>query len=211
MHNEAPAHLRFAALGELTALTRQRIDLQAGTVEVVEQALELSGGTRMLGPPKTHSGRRTVTLSAFVVDELADHMHRFVGSESEAVVLTGPKGAPLRRGSWNGKWNAVRKAVGCDGLRFQDLRHTGNTLAAATGASTKELMARVGHSSARAALHYRTPRKSVSASTTIGRWSLRGCSILASARRCSRAKRSINSGRKSVRHVLPPRCWGVAR
>jgi integrase len=34
------------------------------------------------------------------------------------------------------------------------LRHTGNALAAATGASTKELMARMGHSSVRAALIY---------------------------------------------------------
>ncbi len=140
--------------GELTALTRQRIDLRAGTVDVVEQALELSGGTRVLGPPKTDAGRRTITMPAFVVDELAHHMCRYVGPEPNAVVFTGPKGAPLRRGNWNGKWNAVRKAVGCDGLRFHDLRHTGNTLAASTGASTKELMARVGHSSARAALHY---------------------------------------------------------
>ena len=45
--------------GELTALTRQRIDLQAGTVEVVEHALELSGGTRVLGPPKTDAGTST--------------------------------------------------------------------------------------------------------------------------------------------------------
>jgi integrase len=41
-----------------------------------------------------------------------------------------------------------------DGFHFHDLRHTGNTLAAATGASTKELMARMGHASARAALIY---------------------------------------------------------
>ena len=40
------------------------------------------------------------------------------------------------------------------GLRFHDLRHTGNTLAASTGASTRELMARMGHASARAALIY---------------------------------------------------------
>lgn len=41
-----------------------------------------------------------------------------------------------------------------DSLRFHDLRHTGNTLAASTGASTKELMARMGHASPRAALIY---------------------------------------------------------
>jgi integrase len=34
------------------------------------------------------------------------------------------------------------------------LRHTGGTLAAATGASLRELMARLGHSSTRAALIY---------------------------------------------------------
>jgi hypothetical protein len=39
-------------------------------------------------------------------------------------------------------------------LRLHDLRHTGNTLAAGTGASTKELMARMGHASPQAALIY---------------------------------------------------------
>jgi integrase len=39
-------------------------------------------------------------------------------------------------------------------MHFHDLRHVGGTLAAATGASLKELMARRGHSSTRAALIY---------------------------------------------------------
>lgn len=39
-------------------------------------------------------------------------------------------------------------------LTFHDLRHTGNTLAAASGASTRELMHRMGHASMRAALIY---------------------------------------------------------
>jgi integrase len=52
-----------------------------------------------------------------------------------------------------------RKAVASvDGLPpgpvFHDLRHTGDTLAADTGASTRELMARIGHASPRAALIY---------------------------------------------------------
>jgi hypothetical protein len=57
-------------------------------------------------------------------------------------------------------WGSVRRLlsgryqVGFDELRFHDLRHTGNTLAAATGASTKELMVRMGHASPRAALSY---------------------------------------------------------
>lgn len=44
--------------------------------------------------------------------------------------------------------------VGMPQLHLHDLRHAGNTWAAATGASTKELMARMGHSNAAAALRY---------------------------------------------------------
>ena len=40
------------------------------------------------------------------------------------------------------------------GFRFHDLRHTANTLTAATGASTRELMHRMGHASPQAALRY---------------------------------------------------------
>ena len=43
--------------------------------------------------------------------------------------------------------------AGLTALRFHDLEHTGNTLAASTGASTKELMSRMGHASPRARAH----------------------------------------------------------
>ncbi len=51
-------------------------------------------------------------------------------------------------------WNAVVAKLGLEDLHFHDLRHTGNTLAAATGAPTRELMTRMDHSSSRAALIY---------------------------------------------------------
>ncbi len=41
-----------------------------------------------------------------------------------------------------------------DTFRFYDLRHTGNTLAADTGAKLKDLMVRAGQSSERAQLIY---------------------------------------------------------
>ncbi|HTD49413.1 MAG TPA: site-specific integrase, partial [Acidimicrobiia bacterium] len=40
------------------------------------------------------------------------------------------------------------------GFRFHDLRHTANTITAAAGASTRELMHRMGHASPEAALRY---------------------------------------------------------
>jgi integrase len=44
--------------------------------------------------------------------------------------------------------------VGAEGLHFHDLRHTGNHLAAASGAGLRDLMARMRHGSERAALIY---------------------------------------------------------
>ena len=51
-------------------------------------------------------------------------------------------------------WELARAAVGLDHLHFHDLRHSGNTWAATTGASTRELMVRMGHASSLAALRY---------------------------------------------------------
>jgi integrase len=52
------------------------------------------------------------------------------------------------------KWSEATAAVGAPGLHFHDLRHTGNSLAAARGASLRDLMERMGHDSSRAALVY---------------------------------------------------------
>ncbi|MDF3140271.1 MULTISPECIES: tyrosine-type recombinase/integrase [unclassified Streptomyces] len=66
----------------------------------------------------------------------------------------GAKGATPRRNHFNRPWRKPCEDAGIKGLHFHDLRHTGNTLAASTGASTRELMSRMGHSTARAGLIY---------------------------------------------------------
>ena len=48
----------------------------------------------------------------------------------------------------------ARDAAGRPDLRWHDLRHTGAVLAASTGATLAELMARLGHSTPGAALRY---------------------------------------------------------
>ncbi|MBN1172188.1 MAG: hypothetical protein JXA67_08430 [Micromonosporaceae bacterium] len=62
-------------------------------------------------------------------------------------MFTGANGVPLRGCNFRRavKWEQTIKAVGLPaGFHFQDLRHTGNNLAAASGASTRELMHRWG-------------------------------------------------------------------
>jgi integrase len=150
------AGLRF---GELAALTRRRVDLEAGTISVVDNQVELSGGLLLVGPPKSEAGRRTLVVPDALVPELNAHLDAFVAPGGDARVFTGAKGAPIRRHNWWGKWNAATETVGLTGFRFHDLRHTCNTLTAATGASTRELMHRMGHSSAAAALRYQHAKR----------------------------------------------------
>jgi integrase len=143
--------LRF---GELSALTRRSIDLRRKTIEVVAAASELADGTRLVGPPKSAAGQRTVSIPDVLIPALRDHLERFSQSGENGLAFCGPKGAPLRRSNWNVHWRRVTSELALDHLHFHDLRHTGNTMAASTGASTKELMARMGHGSPRAALIY---------------------------------------------------------
>lgn len=142
--------------GELAALRRSDVDLTAGTVRVPRKLAALR--SRMeFGPPKSVASNRTVTLPSAARTALAEHLAEYVGEEPEALVFTGDKGAVLRSGNFRRAvgWAAALRAAGMpEGFHFHDLRHTGNNLAAATGASTRDLMHRMGHASMRAALIY---------------------------------------------------------
>lgn len=146
-------------LGELQALTRRRLDLLHSRVDVIEQMLHLADGTLLVAPPKSDAGRRSVAIPAVIVPDLEAHLATWAAPGRDGLVFCGHHGQPLRRGTFYTAWKRATKAVGLDGVRPHDLRHTGNTLAASTGASTKELMARMGHASPRAALIYQHATK----------------------------------------------------
>jgi integrase len=150
----------FASLrwGEVTALQRCDLDLRAGTVRIRQAFSERRspGGKISLGPPKSKAARRVVGVPAVIIPALTEHMTLFVAPEPDALIFRGPMGGPVRRGNFNraAGWSHVVAAIGAPGLHFHDLRHTGNTFAAATGAGLKDLMARMGHDSERAAMIY---------------------------------------------------------
>jgi integrase len=151
----------FASMrwGELVGLRRESIDLDACEIRVVETTAELDRGGLLPETPKSRAGRRTVTFPAELVPELRWHLERFAAPGERGLVFVGPKGAALRRSNFRPIWNAACARAGMPGLHFHDLRHVGGTLAAATGASLKELMARLGHSSTRAAMIYQHATK----------------------------------------------------
>lgn len=146
----------FASMrwGELVGLRRENIDLDACEIRIVETTAELDRGDLLPETPKSRAGRRTVTFPAELVPELRWHLERFAQPGERGLVCAGPKGATLRRSNFRPIWNAACDKAGMPGLHFHDLRHVGGTLAAGTGASLKELMVRLGHSSTRAAMIY---------------------------------------------------------
>ena len=109
--------------------------------------------------PKTAAGRRTIAVPAFLNEAIRTHLSRFTGHEADALVFTGITGVALTGNVLQLAWQRARSKVGRTDLRLHDLRHTGLTLAAATGATTVELMHRAGHSSSVAAMRYQHATK----------------------------------------------------
>lgn len=151
--------LRFS---ELAGLRRRDVVLVAerGTGELVyrlnvdKQTYSVGGVLYEDAKPKTDAGRRVVYLPPHVTDVLAEHMSRFVNEPPESYVFGSRNGTPMRNNVVGKAFRRARHEAGRDDLRIHDLRHTGATLAARAGATTKDLMQRLGHSSMRAALIY---------------------------------------------------------
>ncbi|MFE5408769.1 tyrosine-type recombinase/integrase [Microbacterium sp. NPDC056569] len=141
--------------GELFALARRHVDLEARTVRVERALLALPGHPVEFAPPKTAKSRRTVHLPAFVVDTLRAHIDAHVSASPDALLFTMPDGhSPVTTFRTSALLKKARAVIDRPDLTWHDLRHTGATLAYRTGASVPEVQARLGHTTMRAALIY---------------------------------------------------------
>ena len=89
-----------------------------------------------------------MTIPPHVLPVLVEHMTEWAGPER---VFVGQNGQPMPGDAVRQAFARARAKAGMDGFTFHDLRHTGQTLAASTGATLKDLMKRLGHASAAAA------------------------------------------------------------
>ncbi|WP_328708409.1 tyrosine-type recombinase/integrase [Microbispora hainanensis] len=127
--------------------------MRADVPELAATFIERSTGELALGPPQSKAGRRVVGIPEGIVPALREHLATYVQDDPGALLFPAAKGGPLRRNGFNTRtrWVDVVKQMGLPGLHFHDLRHTGNMLAAESGAGLKDLMARMGHDNVRAA------------------------------------------------------------
>jgi Site-specific recombinase XerC len=142
--------------GELINLRRIDVDLVDGILGVTRTLIERDDGTLDDGHTKSDAGIPTVSVPVLVLPDLAAHIAEHVGDEPTAYVFLGELGERLRRSNFRRatQWRATVQKVGLPAdLHFHDLRHTGNQLAAEAGATTRELMRRMGHSVDRRPAH----------------------------------------------------------
>jgi integrase len=142
--------LRF---GELAELRRSDVDLTNGVIHVRRGVVRTSTG-RKVKDPKSDAGKRTVALPPHLLPVVKDHIREHAAMGRDGLLFPATHGEQLAPSTLYRVFYPARANAGRDDLRFHDLRHTGAVLAASTGATLAELMARLGHSTPGAALRY---------------------------------------------------------
>lgn len=142
--------LRF---GELTELRRMDVDTTEGVIRVRRAVVRVDDGFQVT-TPKSDAGIRDVAIPPHLLPTIEAHLKEHVGLEKDSLLFPAKHGGHLAPATLYRRFYAAREAAGRPDLRFHDLRHSGAVLAAATGATLAELMARLGHSTPAAAMRY---------------------------------------------------------
>jgi integrase len=138
--------------GEILALRWRRVDLDRGTVQVVESLEQTTAGLRFK-PTKTERPR-SVTLPHFANAELRRHkqaqaetLAEFgVRQSGETLVCGRQDGEPKMPGSLTHEFTYLVGRAGVPRVRFHDLRHSHATQLLSAGVHPKIVQERLGHS-----------------------------------------------------------------
>lgn len=139
--------------GELTELRRGDIDLTDEVARVRRAVVRTDDGFTVT-TPKSDAGTRDIAIPPHLIPLIEDHLAAHVGPKRDALLFPAVGGGHLAPATLYRRFYTARAAAGRDDLRWHDLRHSGAVLAAATGATLAELMARLGHSTPAAAMRY---------------------------------------------------------
>jgi integrase len=142
--------LRF---GEAVELRRGDIDLDQELIRVRRAVVRTRDGS-VVTTPKSDAGVRDVAIPPHLIPQIEHHLAKYVDTGRDSLIFPTKRGGHLQPATVMRHWYRARAAAGRPDLRFHDLRHSGAVLAAATGASLAELMARLGHSTPAAAMRY---------------------------------------------------------
>jgi len=149
--------------GEATELRRRDLTItrdDAGEITLirvrVERAVTHTTATGFhVGPPKSEAGIRTIALPPHIRSEIIAHLNEHTGRFPDSLLFPAADGSShLAQSTFTKHWYPARRAAGREDMPFHALRHYGGTAYAQTGATLKEIQARLGHSSIGAAMRY---------------------------------------------------------
>lgn len=139
--------------GEVAELRRKDVDLRNGRIKV-QRGVTWAGGQVVVGTPKSEAGRRVVHMPPHLMPLVKAHLANHTEPGAESLLFPAASGGHMHPRTFGKRFNQARVAAGRPDLHYHDLRHSGAVLAAQAGATLAELMARLGHSTAGAAMRY---------------------------------------------------------
>jgi integrase len=140
--------------GELLGLRWQDVDLNSGTLRVVQSLEQTKAGLRFKAP-KTKHGRRTITLPPSIVAELRTHWKQQqeqrlalgLGKAPETgLVFPTWDGKPRSPGALTKEWTRAMKEADMK-VTLHALRHTHASSLIAAGVDVLTISRRLGHAS----------------------------------------------------------------
>jgi integrase len=142
-------------LSEVLALRWNRVDLDAGVIQVRE-ALEQTGahGIRFK-EPKSKAGKRDITLPDVLIDVLCEHRKSRLESRmqlglgrlrDDALLFSDIEGNPLAPNAVSTRFGEFAASIGMSQITFHALRHTHASQLIASGIDIVTVSKRLGHS-----------------------------------------------------------------
>jgi integrase len=142
--------LRFC---ESRELRRYDVNLKDGEIRVERSATTPSTGLQ-IKRPKTKAGRRTVPMPDWMIPELGEHMERHSVSGADGLVFPNARGGHLSYAGRDLWWYPARQSAGRPDMSWHDLRHVAGTWHQMAGATIRDTMRFMGHTTVAMTLHY---------------------------------------------------------
>lgn len=139
--------------GETSELRRKDVSVDCSALNV-RRGVVYRAGAFIVSTPKTEAGKREVAIPPHIAEVLKVHMREHVGRSKESLLFPAEKGGHLGDYEYRKSFKAAAKSIGREEVRVHDLRHVGAVLAAQAGATTAELMLRLGHTTPAMSLKY---------------------------------------------------------
>lgn len=142
-----------ARRGEVLGLNWDNVDLEKGTIKIVDNLCTTQNGL-IIKQPKTNSGIRTIAISTSLVkilkkhklDQMKNKIRLGASYCDNNMVCCYEDGHLFNPKRFSAKFNEFLEKNDLPIVRFHDLRHSHASLLVKMGVQPKEISARLGHS-----------------------------------------------------------------